>query len=91
METAAAGVIVVPLLVVHRNLHFLRISLVHTTVALEVFLAVEILRIVNVRIVVKAVPVAGARLASPLLAVRSLVRRDRIGGDEATATDHSSK
>ena len=63
---------VVPLLVVDRNLHFWRIAVVHVATTLKIFLAVEILRIVHVRIVIKAVPVGRTVRSAPCAAISSL-------------------
>ena len=81
---AVAGVHVVPLFVVNRNSHFSRIAVIQAIAALEILLPVEILRIVNIRVVVEAVPVAVVGLTTPGASVSSLVGGGRLS-DHAQA------
>ena len=62
---AIAWVVVVPLFVVDRDPHFLWITVVQAVAAAIVFLTIEILWVVHVRVVVHAVPVAAGGLAAP--------------------------
>lgn len=66
VEFAAFWVVVVPLLVVDRNLHLAWIAVVEAIVAFVVVRSVEVLRIVDVRIVIKSVPILRIVGASPL-------------------------
>lgn len=56
--TALAWVFVVPLAVVHRNLHFGWVAIVHAVATAIVFATVEVLWIEDVRIVVESRAVA---------------------------------
>ena len=66
-------IVVVPLTIVNRNLHFRCISVIETIAAAIVLLTVEVLRIVNVWVVVepRVIPVASA--TSPAATVSLLV------------------
>src|SRR5262245_30827344 len=65
-------VFVVPLLVVNRNSHLRRIAVVQAFGAAVVFVAPKILGVIDVRIVVEAVPILNAVGISPLATVRLL-------------------
>ena len=67
-----ARIIVVPLLVVDRNSHFRWIAVVQTIAAAIVLIRPEILWIVHIRVVVKAVPIMNGSRATPRLAKRLL-------------------
>src|SRR5678815_746419 len=60
MIAAGLGVFVVPLPVVNRDSHFRRIAEIHVLAGAVVFVPPEILRIVNVGVVVEPLPVVGA-------------------------------
>ena len=85
MESAVAGVIVVPLFVVDGNPHFWRIPVVQAITAAKVLLSPEILGIVDVRIVIKPIPVAEIGLSTPSAAIGPLVSRSIIGQSDVTA------
>ena len=56
--SALAWILVVPLAVVHRNLHFGWVAIVHAVAAAVVFAAVEVLWIEDIRVVVESRAVA---------------------------------
>ncbi len=85
MESAVARIIVVPLLVVDGNPHFWRIPVVQAITAAKVLLSPEILGIVDVRIVIKPIPVAEIGLSTPGAAIGPLVSRSIIGQSDVTA------
>lgn len=85
MESAVARIIVVPLLVVDGNPHFRRIPVVQAIAAAKVFLSPEVLGIVDVRIVIKPIPVAEIGLPTPGSAIGPLVSRSIIGQSDVTA------
>jgi len=85
MESAVARIIVVPLLVVDGNPHFWRIPVVQAITAAKVLLSPEILGIVDVRIVIKPIPVAEIGLSTPSAAIGPLVSRSIIGQSDVTA------
>ena len=85
VKPAAARVIVVPLLVVDGNPHLRRIPVIQAIAAAEVFLPPEILWVIDVRIVVKPIPVAEIGLSTPSAAVGPLVGRSIIGQSDVTA------
>ena len=62
-------VVVVPLTVVDRNLHFLRVAIVQAIAAAEVLASVEVLGIVNIRVVLEAIEIASPLIVSPRLPV----------------------
>ena len=62
-------VVVVPLTVVDRNLHFLRVAIVQTVAAAEVLASVEVLGIINIRVVLEAIEIASPLVVSPCLPV----------------------
>ena len=78
VEFAAVWVVVVPLFVVDRDSHLWRITVVQAISTAVVLVAPEILRVVHVRIVVKAVPVLCVVRRAPCAAV-SLLRLGRVG------------
>ena len=90
VKAALAWVIVVPLFVVDRNSHLRRIPMVHAIAATVVLLTVEILRVVNIRVVIEAVPVAGSRLATPGSSIGTLVCRCGFGDRDVAAGKHGS-
>ena len=67
---------IVPLLVVNRRSHFLWIPMIHTFVTPIIFLAPVILRVINVWIVIEAVPIVLAICATPTLTVRAFLSVD---------------
>lgn len=85
VEPAAARVIVVPLFVVNRNPHLWRIPVVQAITAAEVLLPPEILGVVDVRIVIKPIPVAEIGLSTPSSAIGPLVSRSIVGQSDVTA------
>lgn len=80
-----ARVIVVPLLVVNRNSHFRWIPVIQAIAAAKVLLSPEILGVVDIRIVVKPVPVAEIGLSTPSAAISPLVSRRVVGQSDVTA------
>lgn len=66
-------VVVVPLLVVHRNTHLWRVPVVKAVATSVVFLSPEVLRIVDIRVVIEPIPVAEISLSTPAATVRPLV------------------
>ena len=85
MEPAVAGVIVVPLFVVHGDPHFWWITVVKAITAAEVFLSPEILGIVHVWVMVKPVPVTEIGLSTPGTAISTLVGRSMFGQSRIAA------
>ena len=85
VEPAVAGVIVVPLFVVHRDPHFRWITVVKAITAAEVFLSPEILGIVHVWVMVKPVPVTEIGLSTPGTAISTLVGRSMFGQSRIAA------
>lgn len=85
MESAVAGVIVVPLFVVDGNPHFWRIPVVQAITTAKVLLSPEILGIVDVRIVVEPIPIAEIGLPTPGAAIGPLVSRSIVGQSDVTA------
>jgi len=59
VETATVGVVVVPLSVVDRDAHFWRIAVVQAVGTSVILVAPEVLRVVDIRVVVEAIPVLG--------------------------------
>jgi len=59
VEVSTIRIVVVPLAVVNRNSHLRGIAVVQAIGAAVVFIAVEILWVVDVRVVVEAIPVLG--------------------------------
>ena len=90
VKAALAWVVVVPLFVVDRDSHLRRIPMVHAIAATVVLLTVEILWVVNIRVVIEAVPVAGSRLATPGSSVSTLVCRCGVGNRDVAAGKHGS-
>ena len=88
VEATVTGIVVVPFLVVDRNSHFGRVSVVQTITAPIVFLPPEILGVVDVRVVIEAVPVAEIGLSAPTATVRPLVRRSALGQGDVAARQH---
>ena len=78
VKSAVTGVVIVPLLVVHGDPHLRRIPVVQTVTTLEVLLAPEILGIVDVWVVVEAVPIAEISLSAPASTIGPLVGRSRV-------------
>lgn len=72
LETAMVRVVVMPLLVVNRNSHFRRIPVIHVFAAAVVLGTPEILWVVDIRVVIKAVPILGVVRAGPTVSVRLL-------------------
>ena len=66
MVTSATWVVVVPLLVVHRNPHLGRVAVVQTVAAAKIILSPKILGIVDVRIVIEAIPIVRVRVPPQL-------------------------
>lgn len=85
VEPATARVIVVPLLVVHGNPHLWRITVIQAVTTLEVVLTPEILGIVDVRIVVKAIPITEIGLTTPSTTIGPLVSRNGVRQSDVTA------
>jgi len=83
-----ARIHVVPLLVVDGNPHFWRIAMVQAVAAAVVLLSPEILWVVDVGVVVEAIPIMGIALSSPTASVRSLVGRCGIGYGHIAARQH---
>ena len=64
-----AWIVIVPLAVVNRDLHFGRIPIVQAIAATVILVAVEILLVVDVRIVLESRVVSVARSATPRTAI----------------------
>ncbi len=64
-----AWIFVVPLSIVDRNLHLLWIAIVETVAAAIVFATPEVLRVVNVWVVIEAAVVSIAGRSSPVLPI----------------------
>jgi len=62
-------VVVVPLTVVDWNLHLGGIAVIHAITASVVFATVEVLRVVDVRVVLEAIEIASTLIVSPCLPV----------------------
>jgi len=71
--TALLRIKVVPLGVIYRNTHLLRISMIHALVAAVVFLTPVILRIIYVGIMVKPIPIVCAIRTTPTLTIGPLL------------------
>lgn len=63
--TAIGWIVIVPMLVVHRNLHFWWIAIVHIIAAAIIFVTPEILWIKNIRIMVETVVILGIHRTTP--------------------------
>ena len=57
MVSAGTGIVVVPALVINRDSHFRRITVIHVLATLVVFLAPVISWVVDVRVMIKTLPV----------------------------------
>ena len=79
MVALALGQFVVPLLVVDRDPHFIRIAEVQAFAAAVVLVAPVVLRVEHVGVVVKAFPVALLVSAAPHAAIGSLFGRRGAG------------
>ena len=73
-----ARIVVMPLAVVDRNLHFRSVPMVHAIAAAVVFATVEVLWIVHVWVVIESTVVTVARGSSPRPAV-GLLSLLRVG------------
>ena len=62
-------IVIMPLPIVDRNLHLGRISVVHVFAAAIVVRSPEVLRIIDIRVMVQPIPVLGAVTFTPLLAI----------------------
>ena len=82
---AMAWVEVMPLLVVHGNPHFGRITVIQAVTAPKVLLTPEVLWVVNVRIVIEAIPITEIGLTTPSTTIGSLVSRSIFGDGDVTA------
>lgn len=65
VELSSIWVIVVPVSVVDWDSHFGRIAIIKTISTSEIFIPVEILRIVNIRVMIESVPILGVVGLSP--------------------------
>jgi hypothetical protein len=72
---AVLGIEVFPASVVNRNLHFLRVAMVHVLAASVVVSSVIVLRIIDVRVVIETVPILGVVRVPPLPPVSLLSGR----------------
>ena len=88
VKAAIAWVVVVPLFVVHGNPHLWRIPVVQAVATSVVLLSPEVLWVIDVRVVVKAIPVAEIGLSAPAATVRPLVRRSILGQGHIAAGQH---
>ena len=81
-------VVVVPFLVVHGNPHLWRIPVVKAIATSVVLLSPEVLRIVDIRVVVEPIPVAEISLSTPAATIRPLVGRSTLGQSHVAAGQH---
>ncbi len=81
MISLRSWIVVFPLAIVNWNLHFSRISMVKTIAAAKVFISIEVLRIVDIRIMIEAFVVAIARSATPCSAICLSLRLSLLGLD----------
>lgn len=72
-------VIVVPFSVVNWDLHFSRISMVEAVAAAKVLATIEVLRIVNIWVVIESLVVAIASSTSPCFVVCLSLRLSLLG------------
>ena len=79
MVTLRRWIVVVPLAIVNWDLHFRRVSMVKTIAAAKVLIAIEVLWIVNIRIVIETLVVAIARSATPCFAICLRLRLSLLG------------
>src|SRR5258708_3601721 len=86
----AFGIHVVPAFVVDRHSHFRRITVIQVVGALVVLAVPEVLRIVDVGIMVQAVPIAGAIGAAPLATI-SLLGLGLVGRQDRPQTRRAAK
>ena len=83
-----AGIKIVPVCIVDRNAAILRIPVIHVFAAAVVLGTPEILWVVDIRVVIKAVPILGVVRASPtvsvcLLSLGSLGIREQAKAESA--------
>lgn len=83
MIAARLRIVVLPRSVVHRHPHLLRVAMVEIVCTLHVAIRIKIMRVENVRIVVKTAPILAAGGRSPLLAVRLPTARRRLSLDRS--------
>ncbi len=69
MKTFGVWILIVPTAIVNRNLHFGWIAVVHAIAAAIVFRSIEILRIVNVWVVIEAVAISRCGCTTPILSI----------------------
>ncbi len=91
VEATIAGIVVVPLFVVDRDSHFLRVAVVQAIATAVVLLAPEILWVVHVGIVIEAIPITSRGLPAPGLAVSTLLGRSGLGDHHGAANEHDGK
>ena len=84
MISAARGVLVVPLAIVDRNLHFRWITVVQAIAASVVLISIEILGIVDVRVVIEAMIIASPGLSSRYSAVSVWILGIGLGASQRT-------
>ena len=89
MVTAVVGAFfrieIVPALVVHRNLSGLWIAVIQAVVLLR---CLEIVGVVNIRVVVKTTPIGGLTLASRLCGLSAYRERSRQQQQNQNRTSH---
>lgn len=81
MITLRSWIVVFPLAIVNWNLHFGRIPMVKTIAAAKILITIEVLRIVNIRIVIETFVVAIARSTTPCSAICLSLRLSLLGLD----------
>lgn len=91
MVAAAGWVVIVPLLVVHGDLHLRWVAIVQAVAAAVVLVTVEILGIVHVRIVVEAVVVTTAGLSTRNSAVSIWVLGIGLRASQHTQADRQKR
>ena len=89
VEPSVARIEIMPLLVVNRDSHFRGVAMVETIIATEILLPVEVLGIVDIRVVIEAIPITKIGLSSPRATVGFLLRGRRFCSHCVAAEQYS--
>ncbi|MEY4567856.1 MAG: hypothetical protein RLY14_2826 [Planctomycetota bacterium] len=89
--SAAGGVLVVPLAIVDRDLHFRWISVIQAIAASIVLISVEILGIVDVGVMIEAMVIASPGLSSRYSAVSVWILGIGLGASQRTKADRQKR